>query len=224
MARLLIIEDDGDLQKVLSFSFNREGFETHYAFNGEEGYEKIVSLQPDLILLDLILPFLSGVELLKRVNDNAMLREIPVVVMTGHGDEPGMLESDIRAKGARGYVRKPFDIKSLIGMVRRLIADHPRRTISCLSKGAVRLDPRLRLVWIHGRLTASLSPRRAAVLRVLLEAPGAVPRNLIMKKVWGSSLHEAALEKTIQRLREDLGSQEDGHRLQTTANGYELVG
>jgi len=225
MPRILIIEDDGALQQLLSGVFNREGFETHYAFNGKEGYEKVLSLQPDIILLDLVLPILNGVEVIKLVTSNTLVRDIPIVVMTAHSDQADMLEHSIRAHGVREYVRKPFDIKSLIGLVRRFIARYPRAPAPAaeVAKGEVRMDVRFRTVWIGGRMVALLPPTRAAVLRMLLEAKGAVKRERIMSAVWGSAKQVSALEKTIQRLREDLGA-EGGKRIQTTQDGYELLG
>jgi len=225
MPRLLIIEDDGDLQQVLSFAFNREGFEIHYAFNGKEGYNKILSIQPDLVLLDLMLPILSGVDVIKMVISNTSVRDIPIVVMTAHSDKADMLEQSIRAHGVREYVRKPFEIKSLISLVKRLIAQYPRTPAAPaeVAKGEVRLDTRFRTVWIAGQTVTSLPPTRADVLRMLIEAKGAVKREKIMSAVWGAGDHVSALEKTSQRLREDLGA-EGGKRIQTTEDGYELIG
>lgn len=225
MPRLLIVEDDGDLQQVLSFAFNREGFETHYAFNGQEGYNKILALQPDLVLLDLMLPILSGVDVIKKVTSNTSIRDIPIVVMTAHSDKADMLEQSIRAHGVREYVRKPFEIKALIGLVKRLIAQYPRTPAppSEVAKGEVRLDTRFRTVWISGQTVATLAPTRADVLKMLIEAKGPVKRDKIIAAVWGAGDHVAALEKTVQRLREDLGP-EGGKRIQTTEDGYELIG
>jgi two-component system phosphate regulon response regulator PhoB len=225
MPRLLIIEDDGDLQQVLSFACNREGFETHYAFNGKEGYNKILALQPDLILLDLMLPIMSGVDVIKMVTSNTSVRDIPIVVMTAHGDKADMLEQSLRAQGVREYLRKPFEIKSLISLVKRLIAQYPRNPAppAEVAKGEVRLDTRFRTVWISGQTVATLSPTRAEVLKMLIEAKGAIKREKIISEVWGSGDHVSALEKTVQRLREDLGP-EGGKRIQTTGEGYELIG
>src|SRR5579885_1094949 len=97
MAKILIIEDDGDLQNMLSYALNQEKYEVHYAFNGKEGYEKILSIQPDVILLDLMMPVLNGIEVIKLVISNTLVRDIPIIVMTAHGDRPDMLESSIKA-------------------------------------------------------------------------------------------------------------------------------
>ncbi|MFI5346381.1 MAG: response regulator transcription factor [Elusimicrobiota bacterium] len=225
MARILIVEDSGDLQELLSVTFNREGYEVYYAFNGKEGYDKVLAVQPDILLLDLMMPVLNGVEVIKLVTSNTLVRDIPIVVMTAHGDKADMLESSILAQGVREYVRKPFELAHLKSVVRRLLAQYPRRAVasSQVAKGRVRLDTKMRTLWIEDRRIATLSPTRAEVMRVLIKAEGPVRREKLLREVWDSESSVAALEKTIQRLREDLGPIEAG-RLQTTADGYELIG
>jgi two-component system phosphate regulon response regulator PhoB len=225
MARVLIVEDSGELQELLSMAFGKEGYEVFYAFNGKEGYDKILSVHPDLVLLDLMMPVMTGVEVLKLVSSNTLLRDIPIIVMTAHGDKPDMLEDTIMAQGVREYVRKPFELPRLKAAVRRLIETYPRKPVATaqVAKGAVRLDAKMRTVWIGDRRAATLPPTRCEVLRVLMEATGPVTREKLLRVVWGDEGSVAALEKTIQRLREDLGP-EDSQRLQTTAAGYELVG
>lgn len=225
MAKILIIEDDGDLQQMLSIALNQEGYEVHYAFNGKEGYEKILALQPDVICLDLMMPVLNGIEVIKLVTTNTLVRDIPIIVMTAHGDKADMLEHSIKAQGVREYLRKPFEISQLKGIVRRMLSQYPRKPAppSQVAKGEVRLDTKLRTVWISDKMVATLSPTKADVLRVLIEARGAVKREKLLQNVWGGEASSSALEKTIQRLREDLGPG-NGQRIQTTPDGYELIG
>lgn len=225
MAKLLIIEDDGDLQQMLSIAFNREGYEVHYAFNGKEGYEKILAIQPDVILLDLMMPVLNGVEVIKLVTTNTSIKDIPIIVMTAHGDKADMLESSIKAQGVREYVRKPFEVAEVKGLVRRMLGQYPRKALPTaqVAKGEVRLDTKFRTVWISDKMVATLSPMKAELLKILLEAKGPVKRDKLLQAVWGSEGSPAALEKTVQRLREDLGPG-GSQRLQTTTDGYELVG
>ncbi len=224
MARLLIIEDNGEFQQLLSLTFFREGYEVYYAFNGKEGYDKLLAVRPDLVLLDLMMPVLNGVEVIKLVNANTAVRDTPILVMTAHGDKADLLESSILAQGAVEYVRKPFELAHLKAVVRRLLAQSPRRAAASAEavKGSLRLDLKLRTLWIDDRNAGSLPPTRAEVLRVLLEANGPVAREKLLREVWGDEGSVAALEKTIQRLREDLGP-EESRRLQTTEDGYELV-
>jgi len=225
MAKILIIEDNGDLQQLLSLTFTKEGYEVHYAFNGKEGYDKILSIQPDIILLDLMMPVLNGVEVIKLVTTNTSVRDIPIVVMTAHGDRADMLENSIIAYGVREYLRKPFEFAEMKKIVRRLLAQYPRRpeTPTQIAKGHIRLDVKLRTLWIDDVRVATLPPTRADLLGVLLAAPGPVNREKILQEVWHGEGSISALEKTIQRLRQDFGPKE-ARRLQTTEEGYEVLG
>lgn len=223
MSRILIIEDDGELQQLLSIALNQDGYEVHYAFNGKEGYDKVLQLQPDLVVLDLMMPVLNGVEVIRLVTANTLVKDIPIVVMTAHGDRTEMLESSIKAQGVRAYLRKPFEIPEFKSTVRRMLAQYPRKPVTNqqVAKGAVRLDTGLRTVWIEDRLVATLTPVKANLLRLLIDAKGPVRRDklLVALRDGGTA---AALEKAVSRLREDLG--EDGRRIQTCPDGYELIG
>ncbi|PIR17716.1 MAG: hypothetical protein COV48_08355 [Elusimicrobia bacterium CG11_big_fil_rev_8_21_14_0_20_64_6] len=224
MAKLLIIEDDGELQQVLSATFNTEGYDLSYAFNGREGYEKMLAWQPDIVLLDLMMPVLNGVEVIKLVSTNTSLKDIPIIVMTGHSDKADMLEHSMKVEGVRAYLRKPFELNEVRSLVRRLLLQYPRVPVSVseVAKGEVRLDTKFRTVWVSDRMVATLSPMKAQVLALLLGAKGPVKREKLLQAVWGDANSVPALEKTIQRLREDLGA--EGRRLQTTPEGYEIVG
>lgn len=224
MARVLIIEDDGDLQQMLSLALNNEGYEVHYAFNGKEGYDKIISLQPDLIVLDLMMPVLNGIEVMKLCATNISVRDIPIVVMTAHGDKADMLESSIRAQGAREYLRKPFELAEMKRVIKRMLSQYPRNVAppNQTAKGIIRLDTSFRTLFINDKRVATLSPTKADVIKVLIESKGPVKREKLLQAVWGKEGSDAALEKTIQRLRDDMG--EEGRRIQTTGDGYELIG
>jgi DNA-binding winged helix-turn-helix (wHTH) protein len=97
-----------------------------------------------------------------------------------------------------------------------------RSPVTAAEAGEVRLDVKFRTVWVSDRMVATLSPMKAKVLEILLGAKGPVKREKLLQAVWGDLSSVPALEKTIQRLREDLG--DEGRRLQTTAEGYEIVG
>ena len=225
MASILSIEDDADLQQALGMALYNAGYEVHYAFHGKEGYDKILSLHPDLILLDLMLPMMSGQEILKQVRVRPELRDIPVIVITALINDENKIERALQNQGDVHYIRKPFHLNELIELIGRTLRSTPKSQPlpPTVSKGVIRLDPKCRTVWINDRLVATLSPKKAKLLQILIESQGAVKRHKLLEKVWDSSGSAGALEKTIQRLREDLGPQEC-FRLVTTHDGYELVG
>jgi DNA-binding response OmpR family regulator len=226
VAKLLIIEDDPELQHLLAAYLFPKGYDLHYAFNGKEGYEKVLSVHPDLVILDLMLPILSGIDVLKLVTGNIMTRDIPIIVVTAYGDQADMLEKSLKAQGAREYLRKPFHPKELYELIERTLkppspaaeAQPPR-----IVKGAVQLDVQYRTVYVNDKRIATLPPTRAELCRMLLESHKPVKRQTLIDSIWGSRGSDNLLEKTIQRLREDFGPDESA-RIQTTQEGYELLG
>jgi DNA-binding response OmpR family regulator len=226
MARILSVEDDPDLQHLLSLALQGQGYELHYAFTGREGYEKALALDPDLILCDMMLPVLNGVEMIMMLKTHARARQIPVVVMTSYSNDASFLESKIKPLGVVEYLRKPIKIEDMVRLVKRLLAARAPREDAApgARKGAVRVDPRFRSVWINDKLVATLAPKRFEILQTLVEKRGAVTREALIKTTWPDrSDAKNLLEKTIQRLREDLGPLE-AVRIRTTSDGYELIG
>lgn len=226
MPRILSVEDDPDLQHLLSLALQGQGYEIHYAFTGKEGYEKVLSLNPDLLITDMMLPMLNGVELIKLIKAHKTARDIPIIVMTSYSDHASFVESAIKPLGIVEYLRKPVQIDELIRLIRRVLRGRMARTMPALrlSKGAVRLDPKFRTVWIDDKLIATLPPKRFEVMLALVESRGEVPVDDLLGRVWqDSDESKNTLEKTIQRLREDLGP-EQAPRIRTTADGYELLG
>lgn len=226
MPRILSVEDDPDLQHLLSLALQGQGYEIHYAFTGKEGYEKVLSLNPDLIITDMMLPMLNGVELIKLIKGHKTARDIPIIVMTAFSEHAAFLENAIKPLGIVEYLRKPVQIDELIRLIRRVLRGRMSRTIPAmrLSKGAVRLDPKFRTVWIDDKLVATLAPKRFEVMMALVEARGEVLCSDLLNRVWQDcDESKNTLEKTVQRLREDLGP-DQAQRIRTTPDGYELLG
>ncbi|MFA6316265.1 MAG: response regulator transcription factor [Elusimicrobiota bacterium] len=223
MARILSVEDDPDLQQLVSFALQNEGYEVHYAFTGKEGYEKAIQLNPDLILLDMMLPILSGVEVLKLLMKNKTAREIPVIVLTAYAQDANFVESAIRAMGAVEYLRKPVRIEELVRCIRRTLASRHARTDPNLrlEKGSVRIDPKYRSVWIDDKMIAILPSKRFELLFALVQHSGEAAWQTLARTIWGREGTKNDVEKAVQRLREDLGP-EHGLLVKTTDNGYRL--
>jgi CheY-like chemotaxis protein len=107
MATILSIDDDPDLQDLIAMLLNGRGHKVQWAFNGEEGFALAQSLKPDLILLDMMLPTLNGLEVLKLLKADPALRPIPVIVVTAFFAEASFNEIDVRSMGAAAFLRKP---------------------------------------------------------------------------------------------------------------------
>jgi len=230
MARLLCIEDDADIQHAMGQVLFREGYQIDYAWNGREGYEKILSFDPDLILLDLMLPVMSGLELLKKLQDEKRAQDVPIVIVTGFGDEAGLLKKAVELWGAAAYLRKPVLAEDLIRTVKLILERFPRQArpaamkpLKELCKGCVRLRPESLTVWIDDRLVATLPPKEFALIECLARAPGPVPKEALLKVIGHGTGDMNALKQTIYRLRLAFGPQES-RRIKTNSGGYELVG
>lgn len=225
MARILSIEDDASIQQVISVALNLEGHEVHYAFSGDEGYQKVFSVRPDLVMLDMMLPGMSGAEVLKALHSHPDLKGIPVLVMTAFGDNKrgGVLEQTVRALGAVEFLQKPFRVNELTRRVKACLALRPAAPAPGreLRKGDVRMDSRLKTVMVHDRLVATLPHNRFELLAALVSADGPVSREELLERFWESKEGRSALEKAVSRLRSDLGAQ--AFRLKTTPGGYEFV-
>ncbi len=223
MLRILSVEDDPDFQHLISLGLRNQGFDVHYAFTGKEGCEKALSLNPDLLLLDMMLPMMNGVEVMQELKKNKATRDIPVIVMTSYSAEANFFESEVKNLGIVAYLRKPVQMEELVKTIKRVLggsAESP--PFAVWKRGTLRLISDSKSVWIGERLVANLAPKRFEVLYHLMQASGEVPWRELVDKVWGKDGTKNDLEKTVQRLREDLGS--ESYRLSTTRNGYQLVG
>jgi DNA-binding response OmpR family regulator len=119
--RILSIEDDVDLQQVVAYVLKKKGWEVVFAYDGKDGLEKALELKPDLILLDMMLPGLNGIEVITQLKAHATTREIPVVVMTAFPSDAQFIESVAVAMGAVKYLAKPVHIDVLVKTVEDLL-------------------------------------------------------------------------------------------------------
>lgn len=118
-ATILIVEDSKDTRNVLSFSLTRNGYKVATAVNGEEAVEVALSVRPDLILMDLNMPQMDGLEATKHIREHDELRKVPILAVTAY-DTYGMKEAALEA-GCNGYIKKPIDFKRLDNILRRIL-------------------------------------------------------------------------------------------------------
>jgi CheY-like chemotaxis protein len=126
MANILSIEDDPILQELTGMVLSDHGHTVHSAFTGEEGYEKAQSLKPDLILLDMMLPTINGLEVLRLLKSTESVRRIPVFVMTAHSGENAFREDTVKSLGAREFLQKPLKLETLVGMIDATLKARPQ--------------------------------------------------------------------------------------------------
>ncbi|PIR18270.1 MAG: two-component system response regulator [Elusimicrobia bacterium CG11_big_fil_rev_8_21_14_0_20_64_6] len=122
MPRILSIEDDVDLQQVFAYVLTKKGWTVTYAYDGKDGLQKALELKPDLILLDMMLPGLNGIEVIKALKENEATRETPVLVMTAYPGDEQFLKASVLAMGAVEYLAKPVHVDTLVKTVERLLS------------------------------------------------------------------------------------------------------
>lgn len=121
VARILSIEDDVDLQQVVTYALAKKGWDVVYAYDGKDGLDQARKFIPDLILLDMMLPGLNGLEVIKALKADAQTRDIPVIVMTAYPSDAQFLKSAVLAMGAVEYLAKPVHIDELVSTIERLL-------------------------------------------------------------------------------------------------------
>ena len=179
--RIVIVEDDADIARLLSLELGEAGFEVHAFDNGMRGLTGIRELQPDLIVLDLGLPDLSGAEIARRVRRHDV---IPILILTAADDVATKVE--LLNAGADDYLVKPFHVEELLARVN--VQLRKQRVGAPKQVGDLTLDPVRRQAWWEGS-EVRLSPREFALLAFLAGQPGRVyGRAEIERNVWGEDL------------------------------------
>ncbi|WP_137391655.1 phosphate regulon transcriptional regulator PhoB [Rhodoligotrophos defluvii] len=201
-ARILIVEDEEPLQVLLSYNFEAEGFVTRSASNGDDVEVLVEEDRPDLIILDWMLPGLSGIELCRRLRARSETRDIPIIMLTARGEEQERIRG--LATGADDYVVKPFSVPELIARARSILRRaNPEIVAEVLRVGDLAMDLRTRRVTRGGR-DINLSPTEFKLLEHLMRSPGRVyTREQLLNAVWGRDIYidERTVDVHIGRLR-----------------------
>ena len=205
--KILIIEDERALQEVLSYNLEREGFEVVLAADGQDGLRRARSFEPDLILLDLMLPVIDGLEVCRQLKADAKTQGIRVLMLTARSEEVDEIVGfDM---GADDYVTKPFKVKPLIhrikALLRRTGTDQQSRDV--VSIHGIEVDRINHTTKVRGQLV-ELTPTEFRLLWTLIRAAGRpFGRNELMDHCRGEDAN--ALERTIdvhvRSLRQKLG-------------------
>ena len=211
MARksILIVEDEEDIQQLVAYNLAKEGFDTTGVLSGEEAIVKARESQPDLIVLDLLLPGMDGLEVCRQLKKNEKTSAIPIVMLTAKREDADIVAG--LELGADDYVTKPFSPRVLVSRVRAVL----RRVemISVDERGPIRVheilvDPDRHLVTVNGE-SVDLTATEFAILLFLARQPGWVfSRNQIIDAVRGQSyaVTERSVDVQIVGLRKKLGN------------------
>lgn len=221
---ILIVEDEAVLQKLLAYNLEAAGFEVAQAFDGEEALTLLAERTPDLVVIDWMIPQLSGLELLRRIRRRPEQAHLPVVMLTARAEEPDRLRG--LESGADDYVTKPFSPAEFVARIRAVLRRvRPAFADQVLQFQDLRLDLTAHRVF-RGTREVHLSPTEFRLLRHLLESPGRVfSRAQLLDRVWGGELdiELRTVDATIRRLRRALNAGGEQDLLRTVrAEGYAL--
>jgi two-component system alkaline phosphatase synthesis response regulator PhoP len=224
--KILIIEDEEDLVKGLKMNLADEGYEIDYSLNGNNGLAKALKIKPDLILLDIMLPGMDGLEVCKELRRNNI--DVPVLILTAKGEEIDKVVG--LEMGADDYISKPFSIRELLARIKAHLR-RENRTHDAVT-GAVQLDA-VKIDFDHYMVTrdgeeTDLTSLEVDVLRYLIGQQGrVVSRNDLLDKIWGYEKFPTTrtIDNHILKLRKKIEDDPNHpkHILTVYGGGYRFV-
>lgn len=200
--RVMIVEDEEPLTTLLRYNLEAEGYEVESSLRGDEAELKLRELKPDLLLLDWMLPGVSGIELCRRLRLRDETRELPIILLTARGEESERVRG--LAVGADDYVVKPFSVPELMARIRAILRrSRPETIASILRNGDLELDRQTHRIRRGGR-ELHLGPTEYRLLEFLMQSPGRVfTREQLLDGVWGREVYvdERTVDVHVGRLR-----------------------
>jgi len=204
-ARVLVIEDESDILLLLRYNLEADGYQVSVASTGEEAQLVLGEERPDLVILDWMLPGLSGIEICRQIRAKTETRSIPIIMLTARGEEGDRIRG--LATGADDYVVKPFSVAELMARVKAILRrSAPERVADVITIGDVTLDRAAHRVTRQDRIV-KLGPTEYRLLLVLMESAGRVlTRAQLLDGVWGrdGDVDERTVDVHVGRLRKAL--------------------
>jgi phosphate regulon transcriptional regulator PhoB len=216
-SKILIVEDDSDIVELLTYNLREAGFETEAVFNGADALERAVEEQPDLIILDLMLPEVDGFEVCRLLKQDTQTADIPIIMLTAKAEE---IDRVIGLQlGADDYVTKPFSQREFVlrvrAVLRRTTAEQTPSSVNQLEISGLRIDIDKHKVF-NEQGEIELTATEFKMLVLFAGAPGRVfSRSVLMDSIWGQDYYgiDRTVDTHISRLRRKLGR--FGERIET---------
>ncbi|MBO5443429.1 MAG: phosphate regulon transcriptional regulator PhoB [Alphaproteobacteria bacterium] len=221
--KVMVIEDEEALALLLKYNLEKEGYEVLWESRGNKALSEIEKFCPSVILLDWMLPELSGVEICKLVRSKPDIKNIPIILLTAKGEEDDKVKG--LSAGADDYVTKPFSVPELMARVKTNLRRAPELM---QQKEFVFEDIRMDLVEkkvFRGENYIHLGPTEFRLLKTLLEKPGKVfSREFLLKTVWGDNIYveSRTVDVHIRRLRKSLNDFGPDYIRTVRATGYAI--
>ena len=221
----MIIEDEPSQIELIHYHLKKEGYEVFTSHDGEDGLMQASEVLPDLILLDWMIPKISGIEVCRRLRRSSLTKEIPVIMITARSEEVDKIQG--LDMGADDYITKPYSIKELLARVRAAI----RRPASAIAEdkvqtGNIVINLKKHIVKIHDKEIV-LGPTEYKLLLELMKSSGRVlSREQLLDNVWGisASVDSRTVDVHIGRLRKSIKKVTDDKVIKTVRSfGYSLI-
>ncbi|MBU8899127.1 DNA-binding response regulator [Corallococcus sp. H22C18031201] len=208
MSHVLIVDDERDLAELIDFNLRASGFTTRVAGTGEAALTAAREQPPDVVLLDLMLPDMSGVDVCRQLRANVHSRDVLIVMLTAKSEEADRIRGF--EVGADDYVVKPFSVRELVLRLKAIVrrGGTPKDGLQPLALGPLRLDVASHRFYVDEREVA-LTALEFRLLEHLMTRLGRVQtRELLLEEVWGlsSSLETRTIDTHVMRLRDKLGT------------------
>ncbi|MDH3228404.1 MAG: phosphate regulon transcriptional regulator PhoB [Alphaproteobacteria bacterium] len=222
--RVLVIEDESALATLLTYNLEQAGFSVRVAATGEDALTILAEDPPDIVLIDWMLPHVSGIEICRRIRRGGQTADLPVIMLTARSEEADRIRG--LDTGADDYVTKPFSPAELVARINALLRRaRPALSADELRAGDVVMDLAAHRVRVAGQ-EVELGPTEFRLLRYFLENPGRVySRDQILDAVWGRDIHVAdrTVDVHIGRLRKALRTAAGSDPIRTIrGTGYAL--
>ncbi len=223
-AKVLVVEDEAAISHLLDYNLTAEGFEVTVVEDGDDVLLSAVDTDPDIILLDWMLPNVSGIELCRQLRARTETHAIPIVMLTARGEEEDRLRGF--DKGADDYVTKPFSMSELIARMKAVLRrTNPSIASDVATFADISLDRETMRVK-RGDRDIVLGPTEFRMLDVLLQRPGRVfSREQLLDRVWGHDIYVEArtVDVHVGRLRKALNRKNEKDPIRTVrSSGYAL--
>ena len=223
-ANILIVEDESPILELLALNISQAGYNPLRAISAEHAEKLISEALPDIILLDWMLPGMSGIDFAKKLRSNALTKAIPIIMLTARSDELDKIKG--LEVGADDYITKPFSPRELNARIKAVLRRKaPELTEDLLTINGLELDP------VSHRVTGNnkpleMGPTEFRLLHFLMSNPERVySRSQLLDKVWGSQIfiEDRTVDVHIRRLRNILAQSQHANLIQTVrGSGYRL--
>ncbi len=202
--KIYVIEDDSDIAEIIEDNLQREGYKTKIFDNGLNAYDHIIKKHPDLIILDLNLPGMSGIEVCKYLRSNETTSEIPVIMLTARSEE---IDKIIGFEvGADDYVTKPFSPRELLARIKVHLKRRNKNTFDVFEQDDLKINFATHQVTL-GKKEIELTPIQFKLLKFMIDAGGkALSRQNLLDNVWGDDYYgdPRTVDVHIRRLRDKI--------------------